>query len=160
MLRRLLPFVTAMCFATALSAEPRAPNDGGPIDAIGNHVRYHKSSVKTYHRVRRGGLICGAIQMRHFGITDRRYKLAKAWLDFRRAAAAPGMVVVQSRKGRDSAGRPGGHVARIVQLTGPCRAIVSDEKGQYERDICKRRLAIVDPSSRASLAPQWPPNLN
>lgn len=59
--------------------------------------------------------------------------------------ARVGAVVVQHRKGRDASGRPGGHVSRIVTLLGPCRAIVNDNAGTYERDICKGLIAYVDP---------------
>lgn len=104
----------------------------------------------TVSEARRGGLICGAVQMAHYGIHNARYRLAKAWLDFQHTSAQPGAVVVQTRKGRDSAGNPGAHVARIVQNTGHCRAIVSDEKGTYERDICKGLLAYVQPGTMES----------
>jgi len=92
------------------------------------------------------GLICGAVQMAHFGITDAKYRLAKAWAGFQHVSAQVGAVVVSWRNGRDSAGNQGGHVARIVQLTNnPCQAIVADPRGQYKRDICKRQIAIVMP---------------
>lgn len=92
-------------------------------------------------------LICGAVQMRHFGIHDQNFRLAKHWARaLPHTSAHPGAVVVQSRRGRDSAGNPGGHVSRIISMTGHCRAIVADSRGQYERDICSRLIAYVDPN--------------
>lgn len=91
------------------------------------------------------GLICGATQMAHYGITDPKYRRALAWPDMPHVSAQPGAVVVQYRNGRDSAGHQGGHVSRIVEMKGQCRAIVADERGQYERDICSRLVAYVMP---------------
>jgi hypothetical protein len=91
-------------------------------------------------------LICGAVQMRHFGIQDQSFRLAKHWAVLPHTSAHPGAVVVQSRRGSDSAGHPGGHVSRIVSMRGNCRAVVSDSRGTYERDICSRLIAYVDPN--------------
>jgi hypothetical protein len=52
---------------------------------------------------------------------------------------------VQRRRGRALGGGPGGHVSRIVSLISQCRAIVTDEKGTYERDICRNLVAYVKP---------------
>ncbi len=91
----------------------------------------------------RGRLICGITQAKYFGKGSAR---ALDWAkDFPHVHAQPGAVVVQTRKGRALGGGQGGHVSRIVQLTGSCRAIVADEKGQYERDICSRLVAYVLP---------------
>ena len=96
-------------------------------------------------RHRHGGLICGLTQRLHFGIHDANFNLALHWATLPHVSAAPGAVVVQRRAGHDSAGHPGGHVSRIVSMTGTCRAVVADEKGQYERDICSRLVAYVQP---------------
>lgn len=99
------------------------------------------------------GLICGAVQMAHYGITDSKYRLAKAWTDFQHVSAQVGAVVVSWRNGRDSAGNQGGHVARIVSLTNdPCQAVVADPRGQYQRNICKNQIAIVMPGQRTDVA--------
>jgi hypothetical protein len=96
-------------------------------------------------------LICGSTQMRHYGIQDKRFKLAKNWARLLpHTTAHPGVVVVQRRNGRDSAGNPGYHVARIVAVRGACSALVADEKGQYERDICARGAVYVDPNGNAA----------
>lgn len=98
-------------------------------------------------------LVCGAVQMRYFGMHDKNFRLAKNWARLLpHTTAHEGAVVVQSRRGRDSAGNPGGHVSRIVSMRGSCRAIVADEKGQYERDICKRLIAYVDPNGDTATA--------
>ena len=100
----------------------------------------------------RGGLICGLTQMKYFGIKDQKYRLARNWLRFPKTNLHPGAVVVQWRNGRDSAGRQGAHVSRVVSVNGQCRATVSDEKGTYERDVCRRRIAVVDPHGNRAFA--------
>lgn len=95
------------------------------------------------HRPR--GLICGATQAHYFGVGSN---LALQWAkDFPHTSTpAVDVVVVQRRNGLDSAGKPGGHVSRIVQPISQCRAIVVDEKRRpYERDICKGTVALVVP---------------
>lgn len=96
------------------------------------------------HRARRGGFICGLTQRLHFGLPPK-FNLALAWAELPHTFAAPGAVVVQRRKGRALGGGPGGHVSRIVSVVGQCRAVVTDEKGTYERDICKNLVAYVRP---------------
>lgn len=95
------------------------------------------------------GFICGATQRAYFGVGSN---LARQWArDFPHTSTpAVDVVVVQARAGRALGGSPGGHVSRIVQPISDCRAIVADEKGQYERDICKNRIALVVP--RAGIA--------
>jgi hypothetical protein len=92
----------------------------------------------------RGGLICGLVQRLHFHL-PAKYNLALNWAQLPHIAAQPGAVVVQRRNGRALGGGPGGHVSRIVELRGQCRAIVTDERGTYERDICSRLVAYVSP---------------
>jgi hypothetical protein len=94
----------------------------------------------------RGGLVCGAVQRAYFGLSDRSLNLAREWANkFPHTVAQPGAVVVQWRNGRDSAGNRGAHVSRIVAMRSNCSAIVADEKGQYERDICSSLIAYVSP---------------
>ena len=93
------------------------------------------------------GLICGLTQRLHFHKTDKSLNLALEWArKFPHTYAKPEAVVVQWRHGRALGGGQGGHVSRIVRPIDQCHAIVIDEKGQYERDICKRLVAIVDPT--------------
>lgn len=105
-------------------------------------------SAEAKHRHHRGGhgLICGAVQMAHFGVGSR---LALDWPKMfqHTSTPAPEVVVVQRRSGRDSAGNPGGHVSRIVRVISACRAIVADPRGQYERDICRNLVAMVIPGA-------------
>lgn len=91
---------------------------------------------------------CGKTMCRMFGIAKcGSLALALEWAKTfpRVAQPAPSVVVVQRRKGRALGGGPGGHVSRIVSVTGPCRAIVQDNRGRYERDICRNRVALVSP---------------
>ncbi len=99
----------------------------------------------TITTVEARGFICGATQMAHYGITDPKYRLALNWSGMQHVSAQPGAVVVQRRNGRALGGGPGGHVSRIVEMKGQCRAIVADDRGQYERDICSRLVAYVMP---------------
>jgi hypothetical protein len=72
------------------------------------------------------------------GRYGREFNLAQTW--YRRlpkTTARPGAVVVWTRGGNK------GHVARIVRVTGQCRAVVNDNAGTYERDICRRVLGYV-----------------
>lgn len=73
------------------------------------------------------------------------YNLALRWAHLQHTNAHPGAVVVQTRRGRALGGGPGGHVSRIVEMQGQCRAIVQDNRGRYSRDICKNLKAYVSP---------------
>lgn len=92
----------------------------------------------------RQGFKCGYVQRIHFGL-PAKFNLALNWATLPHTSARPGAVVVQRRKGRALGGGPGGHVSRIVNVTGQCRAIVTDNRGTYERDICKNLVAYVQP---------------
>jgi len=109
-------------------------------------------TVIAFTGVASAALICGAVQMHHFGIHDQNFRLAKHWATLPHTVPHVGAVVVQSRRGKDSAGHPGGHVSRIVAMKGNCRAIVADDRGQHERDICSRLIAYVDPNGNRAMA--------
>lgn len=95
---------------------------------------------------------CGRVQRAHYGITDPAYNMAQRWRGFHHVSAQPGAVVVQDRNGRASDGKSkSGHVSRIVSVIDNCHAIVSDERGQYKREICGRNAAYVMPEATASL---------
>ena len=130
-----LILTTAIALAISSTAEAKMRK---PVDANGNPI---------------GHFICGLKQREFFGIADKKYNIALNWASFPHVSAQVGAVVVQRRKGRALGGGPGGHVSRIVELKGACRAIVADEKGSYERDICKSLVAYVLPSgSRVAVA--------
>ena len=100
-----------------------------------------------YHRLGHHGFICGLTQRIYFGIKDTTLNLALEWArKFPHTSAQPGAVVVQRRHGHALGGGPGGHVSRIISVNGACRATVTDEKGTYERDICKNLVAYVIPA--------------
>lgn len=92
---------------------------------------------------------CGRFMCRMFGIANCKnpnLQIALNWAQrFPQSAARPGAVVVQRRKGRALGGGPGGHVSKIVELRGSCRALVRDNRGTYERDICRSLVAYVQP---------------
>lgn len=81
---------------------------------------------------------CGWYLRRKLGHGDAGLNLAQNWIrKFPRTSAAPGAVVVWTRGGNR------GHVAQIVSMRGRCRAVVNDNGGTYERDICRRVLGYV-----------------
>lgn len=103
------------------------------------------SPAQAHHRHYRGGhFICGLTQRLFFGLPER-FNLALEWATLPHVGAEPGAVVVQRRRGHALGGGPGGHVSRIVSVTGQCRALVRDDKGTYERDICRNLVAYVRP---------------
>jgi hypothetical protein len=83
---------------------------------------------------------CGWYMGKVTGHRDRSLWLAQNWArKFPRTSARPGAVVVWTRGGNK------GHVAKIVSMQGPCRAVVHDNRGTYSRDICRRVIAYVRP---------------
>ena len=99
--------------------------------------------LDSMHR-HRHGFICGLTQRMYFGLGPE-YNLALNWARLPHTSPHPGAVVVQRRSGRALGGGPGGHVSRIVSVVSQCRAVVTDDKGTYERDICSRLVAYVEP---------------
>ena len=89
---------------------------------------------------------CGRVQRAYFNLPPK-FNLALNWATLPHTTPHPGAVVVQRRAGRALGGGPGGHVSRIESVLDHCRAIVTDEKGTYERNICKALVAVVDPRS-------------
>lgn len=91
--------------------------------------------------------ICGSTQARYYGlpriVNGHNLWQAAEWpRAFPHTTAHAGAVMYQH------GGGPTGHVSRIVQVTGTCTALVVDETGQYERNICIRRAVFVDPVVR------------
>jgi hypothetical protein len=105
------------------------------------------SARGRHHAHHRGGhhYVCGITQARYFGLRDPDFALALHWATLPHTDPHPGAVVVQRRAGRAEGGSPGGHVSRIVEVTGRCRAIVTDDRGTYSRDICRALVAYVQP---------------
>lgn len=104
------------------------------------------SLADARHRHHGGyGLNCGRYMSQLLGVEST--PLARDYArKFTHVAAGPGAVVVQSRRGMDSSGRHrGGHVSRIVSMISNCRAVVEDNRGTYERNICKNLIAYVQP---------------
>lgn len=103
-----------------------------------------QAEAKQRHRHSHHGFTCGIYMSakNHTSYTP----MARDWArKFPHTSAGPGAVVVQSRKGRALGGGLGGHVSQIIELTGTCRAIVNDNAGTYERDICRGLIAYVSP---------------
>lgn len=101
--------------------------------------------------VRAGGLgpkpraSCGWYMRKiHGGRYGRDFNRAYAWARLPRTMLSPGAVVVSSRKGKGCGG-PCGHVVKVVRVIDQCRAIVHDNRGTYERNTCKNRVAVVQP---------------
>lgn len=137
-MKRLIVLLALLTMPTFAMAQEVVINTNPTIEMS---ARRHVRSCDGVH-----GCICGAVQMAYYGIRDNTYKLARKWLDFPRTSLQPGAVVVSSRGGRGK-----GHVARIEQVIDNCTAVVTDEKGTYTRNICKRRLGIVMPQAGGSV---------
>lgn len=101
---------------------------------------------------RAASFTCGVTMCRLVGFSQadckkRGLPLALNWSKLPRVSQPiPGAVVVQRRKGRALGGGAGGHVSRVVSVTGPCRAIVQDNRGRYERNVCRNLVAYVSPN--------------
>jgi hypothetical protein len=98
--------------------------------------------------VQAANFTCGRWLCRHLGIANcGSLALALQWAEkFRHTTAHPGAVLVQRRSGRALGGSAGGHVSKVVALTDkPCRVIVQDNRGRYERDHCRNFVAFVSP---------------
>lgn len=80
----------------------------------------------------------------HGGRYGPAYNRARQWASLPRTTLSPGAVVVSSRKGRGCGG-PCGHVVKVVSVLDACRAIVTDNRGTYERNTCRNRVAVVRP---------------
>lgn len=89
---------------------------------------------------------CGRYMRSLFGIADKTFNRALHWATLPHTSLRSGVVVVSRRAGRDSAGGPGGHVAKVEQVLDRCTAIVRDNRGRYKRNICKNLVAFVSPS--------------
>jgi len=83
---------------------------------------------------------CGWYMGKITGHTRRSLWLAQNWAyEFPHTSPRPGAVVVWSRGGNR------GHVAKIVEVSSSnrCRAMVHDNRGTYQRDICRGVKAYV-----------------
>ncbi len=99
-------------------------------------ARHHSHHYRTAHYSHGGGSCdgfhrcrCGTTQAAHFGLPLNyrgfNLKLAADWgRAFPRTGFHAGAVGVRPH-----------HVLRVVQVTGPSTAIVSDDAGTYERNV-------------------------
>lgn len=90
------------------------------------------------------GCTCGVTAARNAGVAVNyngyNLKQAVQWTRaFPRTSAAPGTVLYQRTGG------PTGHVAVVTAVLDQCTVTVKDERGQYDRDICRRHTTFVDP---------------
>ena len=97
------------------------------------HHHSHGGSCDGIHRC-----ICGSTQARHFGL-PRMFNGHNLWEAREWARAFP-----HTSPHAGAVGVKPHHVYRVVQVTGPGRAIVSDDKGTYERRISGD--TFVDPN--------------
>ncbi len=96
------------------------------------------------------GCRCGVTQARFFGLplsyNGHNLKQAIEWIRaFPHTSAQPGVVGYQHTHRS-----PTGHVFRVVSLTGANRAIVADERGQYERSL--HGATFVQPMGNGTVA--------
>ena len=139
--------IAAACLYAAVSAPALAQvcvvSDTNPCSALSGpwpvyQAASHKARVS--HGIPPRNARCGWYMGKITGHRDRSLWLAQHWARrFPRTSARPGAVVVWTRGGSK------GHVAKIVSMRSRCRAVVHDNIGTYERDICRRVIAYVQP---------------
>lgn len=86
---------------------------------------------------------CGSTQARHFGL-PRMVRGHNLWQAVEWTRAFPRTAPHVGAVGYQRGGGPTGHVFRIVSYSGGCVAVVTDERGTYERNICIRGAVFVD----------------
>jgi hypothetical protein len=146
MIRVIFAAALALCVVSPAAAQSTDDRYAGAAGASPMNAQKLSWGARQPRRARlavRGRFNCGIAMMAITGRREPGLALARSWLRFPRTVAGPGAVVVQSRKGRALGGGPGGHVSRIVEMRGSCRALVQDNRGTYERDICSRLLGYV-----------------
>lgn len=131
----LLPAQALACVPTdtnpcAVPQGPFGPSYSMPRQHSGGLGPKPRASCGWYMRAQFGG---------RYGPEFNR---ARAWAGLPRTTLSPGAVVVSSRKGTGCGG-PCGHVVRVVSVIDHCRAVVQDNRGTYERNTCKNRVAVV-----------------
>lgn len=133
----------------------------GPADARSQRSRHagHANSRSfggTHHRrslAHSGQGACDGFHRCRCGVTAAQkhglpldylgfnLKRAVEWKEAFRRIAAPTVNAVVYQTG----GGPSGHVSTIVGLTNDrCTVRVADDKGTYERNICRRNAVILD----------------
>lgn len=91
------------------------------------------------------GCRCGSTQASHFGL-PRMFNGYNLWQAVDWVRAFPHTMRHEGAVMYQHGGGPTGHVSRIEHITGPCTAVVADDKGQYERNTCIRGATFVDPN--------------
>jgi hypothetical protein len=108
--------------------------------AVANPVQarhHHSGSCDGIHRCR-----CGSTQARHFGL-PRIFKGHNLWRAIEWTRAFPHTVAHAGVVMYQHGGGPSGHVSRLVSDPVGCTAMVADDAGQYERNICTRGAQFV-----------------
>lgn len=132
----------ALCFSFPAKAQTFSDNYPQASHWFGNVVAPAGQPGKLGPKPRAS---CGWYMRGQFGGRyGKEFNRAMAWARLPRVSPRPGAVVVQTRKGKGCGGQCG-HVSKIKQVISACRAIVQDNRGTYERDICKNRVAVVQP---------------
>ncbi len=113
--------------------------------AFRHYARHHRR-----HYARRGGRCdgfhgcrCGVTAARLHGLPlnykGHNLKQAHGYVEAfpRSSSPAPGNIVYQH------GGGPTGHVSTIKQVLSRCEAVVADDRGTYQRNICSRGAIIL-----------------
>ena len=107
-----------------------------------NKADARRGSCDGIHRC-----VCGSTQANHFGL-PRIFKGHNLWQAVEWVRAFPHTTAHAGAVMYQRGGGPTGHVSRIVSYSGGCSAVVSDERGQYERNICSRGAQFVEVAAR------------
>ena len=100
--------------------------------------RGHRGACDGIHRC-----ICGSTQTRYFGL-PRQYNGHNLWMAVEWPRTFPATTPHAGAVMYQHGGGPTGHVSRITSYSGGCTAMVTDERGTYERNICIRGAKFVD----------------
>jgi hypothetical protein len=87
----------------------------------------------------------GSTQASYFGF-PRVYNGHNLWQANEWPRAFPRTTPHAGVVGYQRGGGPTGHVFRLVSEPVGCTAMVADDAGQYERDICRRGAIFVNPN--------------
>jgi len=137
--------ITAFCLvAVSTSAQAKHRHHHHRSTVILHNVTVHverishRGACDGIHRCR-----CGSTQANYFGL-PRIYNGHNLWRAAEWKDAFPHTTPHIGAVGYQHGGGPSGHVFRIVSYSGGCTATVSDDAGQYERNICSRGAVFMD----------------
>lgn len=92
---------------------------------------------------------CGSTQTAYYNL-PRNYNGYNLWQAVDWVKAFPHTTARSGVVGYQRTGGRTGHVFRVASVISDCKVMATDEKGTYERDICRHRTTFVDPTGMGS----------